>query len=72
MTKYKVLNKFKEKYHNNHIYKVGDVYPKQGEKLNKTRAEYLSKLNDEYKVVFLEEIKEVKQTRAKKEVGDQE
>lgn len=72
MTKYKVINQFKEKNHNGHIYNVGDIYPKQGERFNKQRAEYLAKYNAEFKKTFLEEIKEVKEVKAKKEVGDAE
>ena len=71
MTKYKVINKFKEKNHGGHVYEVGDVYPKQGERFNKQRAEYLAKYNADFKKVFLEEIKEAKEVKAKKEVGEE-
>lgn len=70
MTKYKVINRFKEKNHGGHVYEVGDVYPKQGERFNKQRAEYLAKYNAEFKKTFLEEIKEVKQTKASKTIQD--
>ena len=71
MTKYKVINQFKEKHHKDHIYNVGDVYPKQGERFNKQRAEYLAKYNADFKKTFLEKIEEVKEVKAKKEVGEE-
>ncbi|MFJ5564823.1 hypothetical protein [Lysinibacillus xylanilyticus] len=57
---YKVINRFKEKNHNDHIYEVGDTYPVDGEKLVKTRAEALTKVHDEYNVAFLKAVEEPK------------
>ncbi|MDM5231483.1 hypothetical protein [Lysinibacillus pakistanensis] len=57
---YKVINRFKEKYHDDHIYEVGDPYPADGKKLVKTRAEALTKVHEEYNVAFLKAVEEPK------------
>ena len=54
MTEYKVINRFKEKNHDNHIYEVGDVYPAKGKKFIKRRADSLTEIHEEYGVAFLE------------------
>ena len=69
MAQYKVINRFAEKNHNNHIYEVGENYPTPGQKLVKTRADFLTKVHPEYDVAFLEEINEKKPT--KENVGDE-
>lgn len=56
MSQYKVVNRFKELKHNGHVYEVGDIYPAEGKKLLKSRAEELTKLHSDYGLVFLEEI----------------
>lgn len=57
---YKVINRFQEKNHDNHVYEIGDTYPANGKKLNKTRAEFLTKVHAEYGVAFLKPIDEPK------------
>lgn len=57
---YKVINRFKEKNHDDHIYEVGDPYPADGKKLVKARAEALTKVHDEYNVAFLKAVEEPK------------
>lgn len=51
---YKVINRFKEKNHDGHVYEIGDDYPAAGKKLVKTRAESLTKVHPEYGVAFLQ------------------
>lgn len=63
MAKYKVINRFKDKQHNGHIYDVGEIYPAKDKKLMKKRAESLTKIHPKYKVAFLEEIEEKKQDK---------
>lgn len=41
MGEYKVIRKFKEEKHENHVYEVGDSYPKEGKKATKARLEEL-------------------------------
>lgn len=60
MVQYKVINRFEEGEHDGHVYKPGDIYPAEGKKLVKARAEFLMKRHEEYNVAFLEEIKESK------------
>lgn len=51
---YKVLNTFKEKEHDNHIYEEGHIYPAEGYKADEKRVEFLQKKHEEYDVKFLE------------------
>lgn len=62
---YKVLNDFIEKNHNGHIYKQGDAYPVDGQKLVKKRATDLTKVHAVYGVAFLKELPQEKATTAK-------
>ena len=62
---YKVINRFQEKNHDGHVYEVGDSYPADGEKLVKTRADFLTKVHNEYKVAFLEVVEEAKKPASK-------
>lgn len=56
MSQYKVINRFQEKNHEDHIYEQGDIYPAEGKKLVKTRADFLMKRHATYGVAFLEEV----------------
>lgn len=58
MSKFKVINRFKDLKHDGHIYEVGDIYPADGKPLVKSRADFLTKVHKDYGVAFLEEIKE--------------
>lgn len=49
-----VKNTFKEKHHNDTVYKTGDEYPKTGFKADPKRIEFLQKTHPEYGVQFLE------------------
>ena len=51
---YKVLNTFREKEHDDHVYKKGHTYPAKGFKETKKRVEFLQKKHEEYGVAFLE------------------
>ncbi|WP_445479167.1 hypothetical protein ACULLL_01690 [Lysinibacillus irui] len=62
---YKVINRFKEKNHDDHIYEVNDSYPAEGKRLIKARAEFLTKVHAEYKVAFLEALEEPKKATSK-------
>lgn len=56
VSQYKVINRFQEKNHDGHIYEQGDIYPAEGKKLVKTRADFLMKRHATYGVAFLEEV----------------
>lgn len=62
---YKVINRFKEKNHDGHIYEVGDNYPANGKKLVKARAETLTEVHEEYGAAFLKAIEEPKKATTK-------
>ena len=55
---YKVINRFKETHHNDHIYEVGDDYPVKGKKLVEKRADFLTNIHPTYKMAFLEKLEE--------------
>ncbi len=55
---YKVVRRFRDLKHDNHIYEVGDSYPKTGEKATKARLEELSTTKNKYKQIYIEEVKE--------------
>lgn len=58
MSKYNVLETFKETNHGGIVYKKGDTYPKEGQKTSKKRIEELTTDKNKYKRPFLEEVKE--------------
>lgn len=62
---YKVINRFKEKNHDGHIYEIGDNYPADGKKLVKSRAEALTEFHREYGVAFLKVVEEPKKATTK-------
>ncbi|WP_245669364.1 hypothetical protein [Caryophanon tenue] len=53
--KYKVIKQFKDLQDNNHIYNVGDKYPRKG-RINKERAEELSSTNNKIGLPLIMEI----------------
>lgn len=59
---YKVINRFKEKNHNDYVYEVGDIYPVEGKKLVKKRADELIQVHPQYGVAFLQVIEDVVKT----------
>jgi hypothetical protein len=54
---HKVIRRFQDTKHE-HIYEVGDKYPKESSKASKTRLEQLATPNNKYKKVFIEEVKD--------------
>lgn len=55
---YKVVRRFKDLKHDGHVYNVGDIYPKQGEKASKARLEELSTTKNKYGQVYIEKVEE--------------
>ena len=53
--KYKVIKKFRDLQDNNHIYNVGDKYPRKG-RINKERLEGLLSNNNKIGVPLVAEI----------------
>lgn len=65
---YKVLNTFREKEHDDHVYQKDDSYPVEGYKATKKRVEFLQKKNEEYDgMVFLETPKEKEDDKEEKQ-----
>lgn len=56
MPEYKVVRRFMETKHDNHIYEIGDAYPKEDAKATKARFEELSSTKNKYKKVYIEEV----------------
>lgn len=60
--KYPVLNDFIEKYHNDALYKKGDLYPKDGFEADPERVKYLQSDKNQYKIPFLDSALEEEET----------
>lgn len=60
---YVVVNGFRDKEDKEREYKTGDVYPQGDHKPSKKRLEELSKEHPEHKRVFIEKVKEDKETK---------
>ncbi|MDW0112211.1 hypothetical protein QT711_03375 [Sporosarcina saromensis] len=58
--KYKVLERFREKNHDDLIYEANGIYPAEGYKATKARVEELTTKKNKYNRPFLEEIKSKK------------
>mgnify|MGYP001027100871 CR=1 FL=1 len=67
---YKVINRFIEKNHNGHVYEIRDIYPVDGKKLVKKRADELTQVHPQYKVAFLQVIKDDVKTPAASKKSD--
>ncbi|MEG0450127.1 MAG: hypothetical protein RR595_09740 [Lysinibacillus sp.] len=52
----KVVNTFREKEHENHIYNAGDVYPVTGYKATDERVKFLSDVHPQLKKIYLADI----------------
>ncbi|EJW14160.1 hypothetical protein M5X00_29440 [Paenibacillus alvei] len=63
----KVVNQFREKDHDDHIYEAGDVYPAEGYKTNLERIEFLANVHPQYKKIFLADIHEIEEDGSKGE-----
>lgn len=58
MAQHKVVSRFKETRHDDHIYEVGDNYPVEGKKATKARLEELSTTKNKCNQIFIEEVNE--------------
>lgn len=61
----KVVNKFQDKGHDNHIYEPGDFYPAEGYKADPDRIAFLSEIHPKYKKKFLSDVSEIEKTGKK-------
>ncbi|AHN23272.1 hypothetical protein [Lysinibacillus varians] len=57
MAKYKVIYMFRDLKDNDHIYKVGDKYPRKG-RVTKARIDELSSTDNKIGIPLIEEISE--------------
>lgn len=65
-----VKERFMERYDNDHIYEVGDVYPREGFKATKKRIGELTTGENKYKRPFLvEAVEEVPEDKVAEEVA---
>lgn len=55
----KVVNRFKAKEHDNHIYQPGDVYPAEGYEADPRRIKFLSEVHPRYNKIFLSDVEEI-------------
>lgn len=60
---YKVVERFREKMHDNRIYEVNKEYPAKGYKSSKARIEELSSEKNKYKTAFIEEVQAPKKEK---------
>ena len=58
--KYQVVRDFLDKTDNNHLYRVGDEYPRKGVKVTKTRTKELLTTNKVTGDIYIKEIPEPK------------
>lgn len=56
--KYEVIYKFKDLKDNDHIYKVGDIYPREGLELSKKRIKELSTNKNQIGKILIKKIEE--------------
>ncbi|OCA84489.1 hypothetical protein A8F94_17495 [Bacillus sp. FJAT-27225] len=65
---HEVTNDFRDTEDANHVYKVGDPYPREGDyKPTKKRIEELSKTHPKYKVAFIKKVAEKGKKKKDKE-----
>ncbi|OME59479.1 hypothetical protein [Paenibacillus odorifer] len=53
---YRVIRKFKDLKHDEYVYQIGDMYPKEGIDVSKARLKELSTTKNKYKKIYIEEI----------------
>jgi len=51
--KYKVIKRFREVKHDNHIYEVNDYYPVEGKRATKARINQLLTKNNKENTIFI-------------------
>lgn len=59
--KYQVVRNFLDKTDNNYFYRVGDVYPREGVKVTKTRTKELLTKNKVTGDIYIKELPEPKE-----------
>lgn len=59
--KYQVVRNFLDKTDNNYFYRVGDVYPREGVKVTKTRTKELLTKNNVTGEIYIKELPEPKE-----------
>ena len=59
--KYQVVRDFLDKTDNNYFYRVGDVYPREGVKVTKTRTKELLTKNTVTGDIYIKELPEPKE-----------
>lgn len=57
---YKVIVRFKDLQDNNHVYEVGDTYPRKGKKPSLARVAELASAENKRKMPLIEEVKKRK------------
>jgi hypothetical protein len=62
----KVIRRFRDTFHNDHIYEEGETYPAEGFEADAERVSFLSKRHPKYGVAFLSTEGEKKVTSKKK------
>ena len=67
---YKVVSAFTDLQDNNHIYAVGDVFPRKGAKASDERIAELSSKRNKVGVVLIEEVKEKKAAKKVDETAE--
>lgn len=66
----RVVNKFAEKEHENHVYNANDTYPADGYEATEERVEFLSNIHPQYKKIFLADVvREVETLEFPKHLG---
>jgi hypothetical protein len=60
----KVIRRFRDTEHNDHIYEEGDTYPADGFEADADRVSFLSQRHPTYGVAFLSVEEEKKETKA--------
>lgn len=60
MTKYIVINDFRDLKDDKYKYKAGDEFPREGKRPSKKRLEELSEIHPEHKKAFIKAIEEPK------------
>lgn len=63
---YKVVSEFFDAKDNFRLYKVGDIYPAEGGRVSKARADELARGLNPYGKVFIEEVKAPSSTSERK------
>ena len=57
---YKVLASFSDSQDGNHLYSVGDTFPRDGAKVSPERIAQLASVNNAHKMPFIEKVSEEK------------